>query len=291
MPPLHLSAEKLEQILAVSPDAPDANHYLGRILFLRGKYGEAKEHLLKAIQTTVTPVASYYLYLGWLYEMEGNFADAVAQLKQAKVLDDKSWEAYWRLGEIYMRLQVADPENSPLSLLERAAELNPESPEVHASLARYHETYGDPAKAQEHYRQALELVDGGAAMPPADVGAACTALAKLLQEEKPEEAMALFRRAVKLGVRLEDELRAREQRPTAMYTVRWYWEALYRLAGVLRAAKQLPAAATYFRWVLPYVAGQPEETNARRALAIIEQVVPAREIIDPAQARAAAELP
>jgi tetratricopeptide (TPR) repeat protein len=288
---LDLAEETFKKILATNPDSPDANHYLGRIYFQRGQNVEARTYLLKAIEKTVTPVASYYLYLGWLYETEGSFSDAVTQLKLAKTLDDTAWEAYWRLGEIYTRLRVSDPDDSPLGLLTRAAELNPESAEVQASLGRYHEMYGDPATAVEHYRKALALVDAGHEMKPAEIGSACTALGKLLQPDDPRQAEEVFRRALTVGVQLEDALREKEQRPTTLYTARWYWEAAYRLAGILRDARQLPEAATYYLWALPYVPGQPEETNARRALAVIQQVVPAGDIIDPSQARIAAEPP
>ncbi|NMC71081.1 MAG: tetratricopeptide repeat protein [Myxococcales bacterium] len=287
-----LAKEKLEAVLARDPDAPDANHFLGRVLFEQGHYAEAKPYLLRAIERTVTPVASYHLFLGRLYEIEGNQPEAIARYKQAKTLDNESWEAFWRLGEIYTRLRIADREDSPQALLQRAVELRPSSAAVHASLGRYYQELGnDPAAAITHLRRALELQDQGGDLAPEQVGLVCAQLGKLLEESEPDAAAAVYRRAIRTGVTLEDEQRRARQQPDARLTVRWYWEAVYRLADLLRSRRMLPQAATYFRWVLPYVPGQPEETNARRALAVIEQMVPAREIVAPEQARTMTELP
>ena len=287
-----LAKEKLETVLARDQDAPDANHFLGRVLFEQGHYAEAKPYLVRAIERTVTPVASYHLFLGRLYEIEGNQPEAIARYKQAKMLDNESWEAFWRLGEIYTRLRIADREDNPQALLQRAVELRPSSAAVHASLGRYYQELGnDPAAAITHLRRALELQDQGGDLAPEQVGLVCTQLGKLLEETEPEAAAAAYRRAIRAGVALEDELRRARQQPDARLTVRWYWEAVYRLADLLRSRRMLPQAATYFRWVLPYVPGQPEEINARRALAVIEQMVPAREIAAPEQARTMTNLP
>ena len=287
-----LAREKLEAVLARDPDAPDANHFLGRVLFAQGHYAEAKPYLVRAVERTVTPVASYHLFLGRLYEIEGNQPEAIARYKQAKALDNESWEAFWRLGDLYTRLRIADREDNPQALLQRAVELRPTSAAVHASLGRYYQDLGDePAAAITHLRRALELQDQGGDLAPDQVGLVCTQLGKLLEESQPDAAAAVYRRAIRTGVALEDDLRRARQQPDARLPVRWYWEAVYRLADLLRSRRMLPQAATYFRWVLPYVPGQPEETNARRALAVIEQVVPAREILAPEQARTMTDLP
>ena len=287
-----LARQKLEALLARDPEAPDANHFLGRVLFEERQYAEARPYLMRAIERTLTPVASYYLFLGRLHELEGDLPEAITQLKQAKTLDNEAWEAFWRLGEIYTRLRIADREDTPLALLTRAAELQPASAAVQASLGRYHQQLGDDrAVAIAHLQQALELQDQAGDMELAEVGLVCTTLGKLLEESDPAGAATVYRRAIRTGVALEDEQRRLQQRPGQLFTVRWYWEAVYRLADLLRGQRMLPQAATYFRWVLPYVPGQPEETNARRALAVIEQVVPAGEIVSPEQARTTTELP
>ena len=128
-------------------------------------------------------------------------------------------------------------------------------------------------------------------MRPTEIGSVCTALGKLLQEQRPAAAEPFFRRALTIGIQLEDEQRVRENRPAGIYTARWYWEAAYRLAGILRDTNRQAQAATYYKWTLPYVPGQPEELNSRRALAVIKQVVPAGQIVDPSVARTAPELP
>jgi tetratricopeptide (TPR) repeat protein len=287
-----LAREKLEALLVLDPESPDANHFLGRVLFEQRQFAQAKPYLLRAIERTLTPVASYYLFLGRLYELEGDMPEAIARLKQAKALDNMAWEAFWRLGEIYTRMGIADQEDTPLALLTRAAELQPKSAAVQASLGRYHQQLGDdPAAAAVHLRQALELQDQGGDMEPAEVGLVCTQFGKLLEATEPDTAAAVYRRAIRTGVLLEDEQRRTQQRPGALFNVRWYWEAIYRLADLLREQRALPQAATYFRWVLPYVPGQPEETNAKRALAVIQQMVPASEIVAPEQARTMTELP
>jgi tetratricopeptide (TPR) repeat protein len=285
-----LALETFQTILRLNPDSADANHYLGRVYFVRRQYAEAKTYLLKAIEKTVTPVASYYLFLGWLYEVEENYGEAIRNLKTAKSLDDTAWEVYWRLGEIYARLRVADADDSAASLFARAAELNPSSASVQASLGRYFEASSDPVAAT-HYQKALELQALTPELSPAELGAIHTALGKLWRGDRPADAANEFRQALKLGLRIEDETRVKERRPTLLYTVRWYWEAAYWLAQVLRDQNNLPQAAMYFRWVLPYVAGQPEETTARRALAVIEQVIPPDMIRDPGLLRTLDPLP
>jgi tetratricopeptide (TPR) repeat protein len=288
----------LERILAANPDAPDANHYLGRMLLEEGKTAEARTYLLRAVEKTVTPISSYYLLLGRLYEIEGNVAGAIQNYKTARTLDDESWEAPWRLGEIYFRLGVQDAEtgDTPESLF-LAAETNaPESASVQASLARFVETFGGLERrpeAAERYARAIALNETSGELAPIEVGAAHASLGKMLEETETAEAEQHYRTALRIGVQLEDELRRRpDSRPDALLTtVRWYWEAAYRYAQLLRDRGDTPTAATYFEWVLPYVVDQPEEANARRALAVIRQIVPADRIVSPADARALPELP
>ncbi len=286
-----LAIEKLRAILAQDAYSPDANHYLGRIFLERGELGEAKRYLLTAIERTATPVASYYLYLGWVYEKEGSYNDAIRNLRLAKDLDNTSWEAFWRLGEVYAHLRVQDATDTSLGLLETAARLNPRAAAVQASLGRYQEAAGAAQSAIEHYRSALRLSDASGELGRADLAAIRTSLGKLLDESDPGEALSHFRRAVRIGIELEDAARTAARKPDLLLPARWYWEAAYRAGGIHRDRRDLQAAAAYYRWVLPYVQGKPEEATARRALGVIMQMVPASEIPEPDSMRTMTDLP
>ena len=105
-----LSKTTFGKILELSPDSADANHYLGRIFFDAGDYASAQPLLLHAVEKTATPVADYVLYLGWLHEMQGSYADASEQLTEleGKVNAYKATKLSAFLEQCADRVQIRD---------------------------------------------------------------------------------------------------------------------------------------------------------------------------------------
>ncbi len=89
-----------QHLLAVSPEDTLARVNLGYICLRKGIYGEAIEHLSKAIRGSTDPRAGMYgrYYLGLVYLAREMYEDAESFLHEAVELDPTMSEASFQLG-------------------------------------------------------------------------------------------------------------------------------------------------------------------------------------------------
>jgi tetratricopeptide (TPR) repeat protein len=94
--------EQARWVLNASPSDPEANFLMGEILVNRSQPAAALSFLLNA--KNVPPEEQPYVHqnLGGIYEENGDTARAIAELKQALVIDTDG-SLHYRLGRLYLK--------------------------------------------------------------------------------------------------------------------------------------------------------------------------------------------
>jgi tetratricopeptide (TPR) repeat protein len=95
--------EQARWVLKASPDQPEANFILGEVLLNRSQNAEALPFLLRAQHAPADVLPYVHDDLSRIYADTGQTAKAIAELKQALVLDvDGSY--HYRLGRLYLKI-------------------------------------------------------------------------------------------------------------------------------------------------------------------------------------------
>jgi predicted Zn finger-like uncharacterized protein len=90
----------LKEVLAKSPNDPQAHLEMGRVFFATNRLGEAKAYLTKAMRLD-TRNADGYALLGEVHEREGRFLEATRFFEQALKVDPKHGISQLHLGLYY----------------------------------------------------------------------------------------------------------------------------------------------------------------------------------------------
>lgn len=211
-------AEQLyRQVLEADPRHADAWHLLGAAHLMRGRAAEGEAALRRALELNPHHGAAHE-NLGIALAQQGKLADAVPHFREAVRLQPGHAQAHLNLGGALLRLdrlgEAADSFRAAVRLRPGDAEAHYKLGKVLAFLGRRAEAaarwertvaldprhaaalgalgealvgLGRPSEAVARYRQALELRP--------DYFAVLMNLGCLLVDERPEEALALFRRA------------------------------------------------------------------------------------------------
>jgi tetratricopeptide (TPR) repeat protein len=100
---MDIAEENFKFILSKNPDDAMVLNYLGYSLADRGiKLDKAKEYVEKAIR--ISPEGAYIDSLGWIYFKQGNYEQALVELKKAVGLDTDDNTIWEHLGETYSKL-------------------------------------------------------------------------------------------------------------------------------------------------------------------------------------------
>ncbi|MDZ4723132.1 MAG: tetratricopeptide repeat protein [candidate division Zixibacteria bacterium] len=87
------------------------------------KYEDAKADYREAIKREPTYAKAYH-NLAILEEKSNNLTEAVQLLLKAIEYDNDNWKSYWKLGQVYVKLDLLDKARAAYA---KAAEANPES--------------------------------------------------------------------------------------------------------------------------------------------------------------------
>lgn len=175
----------LQAALALRPESVEARYALGGVYFSQGAYEEAARewqrvaetapdepivytslaHAYEKLQRLDEAIAAYqkalalradadtHVYLGLIYQQQGNYEAAIAEYRQAVALDPQNALAYSALGEVYDQQgkldEAATAFKQALALAESAA--------LHAQLAGVYRRQGDLAAATAEYERAVAL--------------------------------------------------------------------------------------------------------------------------------------
>jgi tetratricopeptide (TPR) repeat protein len=93
---------EVQYVLNANPSDPEANYLMGEILVNRVELADALPFLLKALDASTEEIPYVHADLSRVYEDRGDVAQAIAELKQA-VLVDVDGSYYYRLGHLYMK--------------------------------------------------------------------------------------------------------------------------------------------------------------------------------------------
>ncbi len=122
-----LALDRMQQVLVLEPDHPDALNYIGYTYADQGiRLDEAEEMIKKAL--SFKPDNGYIIdSLGWVYFKKGRLAEALAELRRAADLIPDDPVLLEHLGDVYLAL------DNPLKALEyynQALEKKDRDPEV-----------------------------------------------------------------------------------------------------------------------------------------------------------------
>jgi Flp pilus assembly protein TadD/ADP-heptose:LPS heptosyltransferase len=148
------SAEQIyRQILAVSPNLPEAWYLLGAISHQQGQHALAAEHLSRAIALKPDYAEAHYT-LGIAFKSQGRLDEAISHYRKSLELKPGNAEAYNDLGNA---LQMQVKLDEAISCYRRALELKPGFAEAHNNLGFAFQHLGRLDEALECYSQTLAL--------------------------------------------------------------------------------------------------------------------------------------
>ena len=209
---------------AVQQDASDAScqHIYGLSLAAVGRYGEAEEHLNRAI--TLKPnVGNYHYDLGFVLYQQKKYDASVPVLKRAVELDGENLMARFLLGRTYVSahrsLMLGNFSKLALEQLNYVARKNPRFPTLHYHIGLIYLNDGAVEKAIEELKLEIQYQPSNAQ--------ARVALAELLLK-KGEVGTAL------------EQLQLAEKAAPSVSLVHYTLAKAYREQG--RLAKAIEAA-------------------------------------------------
>ena len=189
---LWLAAGAIQAQPAPQASGPTASEALaiGKALAAEGEYREAIAQLRLAVERE--PADAYLrLELAGLAYRLGRADEAVEQAREARRLSPDDPDVLAGVADVLLGLAGEREELlvEAQQALERRLELVPDEPQTLHSLGRLHHSRGDFARAEEMYRRLLAAV-------PESRAAGSQLLNLLLQRGKKDEAAALLREQV-----------------------------------------------------------------------------------------------
>lgn len=175
------------QVLAQTPDQPDALHLLGAIAGQTGRLDEAIDLISRAIAVHPTQ-AVYHSNLSEMYRRAGRPDEAISAARQAIRLNPNFAKAYCNMG---MALKSVRKFDDALAAFRRAIEINPGFVEAHSQLGNTLKGLGQFDDAIAAYRRLCKLT-------PDSVEALCGLGAALRDSGRADEGIATFRRALEI---------------------------------------------------------------------------------------------
>jgi tetratricopeptide (TPR) repeat protein len=165
--------QTLAKVIREMPNSAEAEYFIGRIAFARGRTPDALAHFDRALGLDNTK-AEYHQYVARSTFDMGNFGRSMEEVEQTLKHDPSVGDAYWVRAMIRLRTGAV---RDALKDLDRAIRLNPARIEAHAVRGDCYEQLrqlpeairayktaleGDPTRGQWWYRTAVLTSDSGA---------------------------------------------------------------------------------------------------------------------------------
>jgi tetratricopeptide (TPR) repeat protein len=135
------------------PDYAEAHNNLGGIYLNYGEYEKAVDHYIAALQISPGLVEAHN-NLGIALMQNGKLEMAISQFQKALQLTPDFTKAQSNLRRALAIQKEFDME---ISRLQNLLKDNPKNVELHFQLGNLYFRKGDPPKAMQHYKKALEL--------------------------------------------------------------------------------------------------------------------------------------
>jgi tetratricopeptide (TPR) repeat protein len=143
--------QTLDKVIHQTPNSADAEYYIGRVAFARGRGPDALTHFDRALALDST-VAVYHLYAARAALEMVNLGRTIEEAEAALQRDPKLGDAYWVRGIVRVRSGAV---KDALKDAARALELNPKRHEAHALMAECYDELRQLPQAVEAYQTAL----------------------------------------------------------------------------------------------------------------------------------------
>jgi Tfp pilus assembly protein PilF len=155
------SERLLEHILSAAPDAPEALHLKGIVLYRTNRYEAAAKQLERAIE--LSPHAKiYWRNLCPIYERLGRYDEALRIGHQALDIDDCDLQTIHNLALVhYRRLEL----NESIACARRALALDAAAPGPHFQLAEALLLSGEFAEGWEQYEWRYQIAGAVSPLP------------------------------------------------------------------------------------------------------------------------------
>jgi tetratricopeptide (TPR) repeat protein len=184
--------QTLAKVIREIPNSAEAEYFIGRISFARGRTADALAHFDRAIGLDISK-AEYHLYVARSTWELGNIARTMEEADVALKRDPFLGDAYWVRAMVSLR--VGQVKNS-LKDLDKALKFNPARTDAYAVRGDCYEQLRQLPEAIAAYRKALEIDDTR--------GQWWYRLAGLLADSGDHgQADAALRRAVESGEKAE----------------------------------------------------------------------------------------
>jgi len=145
----------LKKVIEKRANSAEANHYLGRAIFLQGgaKEAEAMRYLKRAVELDPNH-AEYHLYVAWAANESASPQLGLARehVDKALAIDKLLADAYWQRGVLERKLGTVD---DAIKDLKHALALKPSRVDAHAALAECYEIKNDIGNALTEWKTAL----------------------------------------------------------------------------------------------------------------------------------------
>jgi serine/threonine-protein kinase len=157
---LQAAADTWQKAVDVDPQNTFAYYDLGLADRLLDKLSAARKDFQKAL--SIGPDADTYRALGTVYQLEGNYDDAIQMDKKSLDLDPLNHRAWGNLGSAYSWKGGAHQDATKaygraIELAEQQLAKSPEDPDLLIDLANYYASIGNAQKSLPLVRKALAL--------------------------------------------------------------------------------------------------------------------------------------
>jgi tetratricopeptide (TPR) repeat protein len=152
---LDAADQTLDKVIHETPNSADAEYYLGRVAFARGRGPDALTHFDRSLALDGTQ-AQYHLYAARAALEMNNLGRTLDEAESTLDRDPKSGDAYWVRGVVRMRSGAV---KDALKDAARALELNPKRIEAHALMAECYDELRQLPQAVSAYQTALAADD------------------------------------------------------------------------------------------------------------------------------------
>lgn len=173
-------------------DSADALYMLGFVLNRENKPAESLKIYTRAAQLT-TPKSDDLKTVALDYVLLNDYPDAIRWMRQAVIFDPRNEQAWYGLGRCYY--SQSEFKAAQESFL-KALALDPGDTKAEENLGLAYEMGNRPKEAEQAYKSAVAMADTDAdtdQWPYLDYGSF------LLEHDRPEEAVPVLQRAVKVA--------------------------------------------------------------------------------------------
>jgi adenylate cyclase len=187
-----------ERAIALNPNNADSYANQAAMRNSMGRPEEALGLVAQAVRLNPRYPAYYLTVLGWAYRLTGRYAEAVATLKEAISRNPNNLATHLALADSYV-LQWASQQSPDPQTLEQALAAAQRTLALNDAGFQTHTTLGVVYLWQKQYEQASAEMERVIALEPND-GSGYAGLAEVLSSVgRPEEAVELVEKAMRLG--------------------------------------------------------------------------------------------